>query len=54
MDRAELIRRVRGATKFSETSVAERITELTTTGFLRDGRVLSIDLGSANALPVGA
>ncbi|OHV74747.1 winged helix DNA-binding protein [Pseudofrankia sp. BMG5.36] len=37
IDRAELIRRVSGATQFSDASVAERITELTAAGFLRDG-----------------
>ncbi|WP_020386965.1 winged helix DNA-binding protein [Kribbella catacumbae] len=37
IDRAELIRRVNGATKFSEASVAERIAELTAAGYLRDG-----------------
>lgn len=37
IDRAELIRRVGGATQFSQASVAERITELTAAGFLRDG-----------------
>ncbi|WP_406312759.1 hypothetical protein OHA77_30005 [Streptosporangium sp. NBC_01639] len=54
IDRAELIHRVGGATKFGETSVAERITEVTATGLLRDGRVLSIALGRANAVPAGA
>lgn len=37
IDRAELIRRVGDATQFSPASVAERITELTAAGFLRDG-----------------
>lgn len=37
VDRAELIRRVSGAAKFSEVSVAERIAELTAVGLLRDG-----------------
>src|SRR3954464_8495538 len=37
IDRAELIRRVSGATQFSQASAAERITELTAAGFLRDG-----------------
>ena len=50
IDRAELIRRVSGAAKFSEASVAERITELTAAGFLRDGGdglVLVTDEGQA-------
>jgi hypothetical protein len=37
IDRAELIRRVGGATQFGPAAVAERITELTAAGFLRDG-----------------
>ncbi|MEV4000644.1 hypothetical protein [Actinomadura sp. NPDC049753] len=37
IDRAELIRRVSGATQFSQASVTERIAELTAAGFLRDG-----------------
>jgi hypothetical protein len=37
IDRAELIRRVGGATQASPAAVAERITELTAAGFLRDG-----------------
>ncbi|WP_189045656.1 MarR family winged helix-turn-helix transcriptional regulator [Micromonospora sonchi] len=37
IDRAELIRRVGAATQFSPAAVAERITELTAAGFLRDG-----------------
>lgn len=37
IDRAELIRRIGGATQFSQASVAERIAELTAAGFLRDG-----------------
>lgn len=50
IDRAELIRRVSGATQFSQASVAERITELTAAGFLRDGgagRVQVTDEGQA-------
>jgi hypothetical protein len=50
IDRAELIRRVGGATRFSPASVAERITELTAAGFLRDGgdgRVQVTDEGQA-------
>jgi DNA-binding MarR family transcriptional regulator len=50
IDRAELIRRVGGATQFSQASVAERITELTAAGFLRDGgdgRVQVTDEGQA-------
>ncbi|MEE6259556.1 MarR family winged helix-turn-helix transcriptional regulator [Plantactinospora sonchi] len=50
IDRAELIRRVAGATQFSPASVAERITELTAAGFLRggdDGRVQVTDEGQA-------
>jgi DNA-binding MarR family transcriptional regulator len=48
IDRAELIRRVSGATQFSRASVAERIAELTAAGFLRDdrdGRVQVTDEG---------
>ena len=37
VDRAELIRRVAAATRFSPAAVAERITELTAAGLLRDG-----------------
>ncbi|WP_067480377.1 MarR family winged helix-turn-helix transcriptional regulator [Actinomadura hibisca] len=50
VDRAELIRRVSGATQFSQASVAERITELTAAGLLRDGgdgRVQVTDEGQA-------
>ncbi|ABW14325.1 conserved hypothetical protein [Parafrankia sp. EAN1pec] len=50
IDRAELIRRVSGATQFSQASAAERITELTAAGFLRDGgdgRVQVTDEGQA-------
>jgi hypothetical protein len=50
IDRAELIRRVSGATQFSQAAVAERITELTAAGFLRDGgdgRVQVTDEGQA-------
>lgn len=50
IDRAELIRRVGGATQFSQASVDERITELTAAGFLRDGgdgRVQVTDEGQA-------
>jgi hypothetical protein len=50
LDRAELVRRVSGATRFSQASVAERITELTAAGFLRDGgdgRVRVTDEGRA-------
>lgn len=36
IDRAELIRRVSGATKFSEASVAERIIELAAAGLVSD------------------
>ncbi|RFS85848.1 MarR family transcriptional regulator [Actinomadura spongiicola] len=47
-DRAELVRRVSGATQFSRASVAERIAELTAAGLLReadDGRVQVTDEG---------
>ena len=37
IDRSELIGRVGAATQFSAAAVAERITELTAAGFLRDG-----------------
>ncbi|GAA0927425.1 MarR family winged helix-turn-helix transcriptional regulator [Virgisporangium aurantiacum] len=37
VDRAELVRRVAGATQFSRASVADRIAELTAAGFLRAG-----------------
>jgi hypothetical protein len=50
IDQAELIRRVGGATQFSQAAVAERITELTAAGFLRDGgdgRVQVTDEGQA-------
>jgi DNA-binding MarR family transcriptional regulator len=50
IDGAELIRRVGGATQFSQAAVAERITELTAAGFLRDGgdgRVQVTDEGQA-------
>ena len=50
IDRTELIRRVGGATQFSQASVAERITELTAAGFLHDGgdgRVQVTDEGQA-------
>lgn len=47
IDRAELIRRVSGATKFSEASVAERITELTAAGLLRDGGADGIKVSAA-------
>ncbi|CAM3671017.1 MarR family winged helix-turn-helix transcriptional regulator [Occultella aeris] len=50
IDRTELIRRVGGATQFRQASVAERITELTTAGFLRDagdGHVQVTDEGQA-------
>ncbi|MEV1331396.1 hypothetical protein AB0J20_17680 [Micromonospora costi] len=50
IDRAELIRRVGRATQFSQAAVAERITELTAAGFLRDsgdGRVQVTDEGQA-------
>ncbi len=50
IDRAELIRRVGGATRFSPAAVAERITELTAAGLLRDdgdGRVQVTDEGRA-------
>ncbi|MFC5001064.1 MarR family winged helix-turn-helix transcriptional regulator [Dactylosporangium cerinum] len=50
IDRAELVRRVSGATQFSPAAVAERITELTAAGFLRDGgdgRVQVTDEGQA-------
>jgi DNA-binding MarR family transcriptional regulator len=36
VDRAELIRRVAGATQVSRAAVADRIAELTAAGFLRD------------------
>ncbi|MEU4516883.1 hypothetical protein AB0G05_45990 [Nonomuraea wenchangensis] len=48
IDRAELIHKVSKATKFSEASVAERITELTAAGLLRvggDGDVQVSDAG---------
>jgi hypothetical protein len=49
IDRAELIRRVGSATQFSHAAVAERITELTAAGFLRDGdgRIQVTDEGQA-------
>ncbi|MEU0152519.1 MarR family winged helix-turn-helix transcriptional regulator [Micromonospora fulviviridis] len=50
VDRAELVRRVGAATQFSQAAVAERITELTAAGFLRDGgdgRVQVTDEGQA-------
>ena len=50
IDRAELIRRVAGATQFSRAAVAERIAELTAAGFLRDSagdRVEVTDEGHA-------
>ena len=50
IDRAELIRRVSGATQVSQASVTERITELAAAGFLRDGgdgRVQVTDAGRA-------
>ncbi|WNM39434.1 winged helix DNA-binding protein [Micromonospora halotolerans] len=50
VDRAELIRRVGAATQFSQAAVAERITELTAAGFLRDGgdgRIQVTDEGQA-------
>jgi hypothetical protein len=57
IDRTELIRRVGGATQFSEASVAERISELTTAGFLRDGgdgRIQVTDEGQARWTQVRA
>ena len=50
VDRAELIRRVGGATRFSPAAVAERIAELAAAGLLReagDGRVQVTDEGQA-------
>lgn len=50
IDRAELIRRIGGATQLSRAAVTERITELTAAGFLRDGgdgRVQVTDEGQA-------
>ncbi|GIJ27441.1 hypothetical protein Vqi01_26030 [Micromonospora qiuiae] len=50
IDRAELIRRISAATQFSPAAVAERVTELTAAGFLRDGgdgRVQVTDEGQA-------
>ncbi|OLT25093.1 hypothetical protein BJF79_13100 [Actinomadura sp. CNU-125] len=49
VDRAELVRRVSGATQFDRASVAERIAELTAAGFLRDddGGVQATDEGRA-------
>lgn len=55
VERAELIRRVAGATQSSETSVAERITELTAAGLLRDGhdgRIEVTDEGQARWMQV--
>ncbi|GIJ23601.1 MarR family winged helix-turn-helix transcriptional regulator [Micromonospora lutea] len=49
-ERAELIHRVGAATQFSPAAVAERITELTAAGLLRDGgdgRVQVTDEGQA-------
>lgn len=57
IDRAELIRRVSGATQFSQASVAERIAELTDAGFLRasgDGHVQVTDEGQARWTQVRA
>ncbi|MFI6517521.1 MarR family winged helix-turn-helix transcriptional regulator [Spirillospora sp. NPDC050679] len=57
IDRAELTRRVSGATQFSQESVAERIAELTAAGFLRDGgdgRVQVTDEGQARWTQVRA
>jgi hypothetical protein len=56
IDRSELIRRVGGATQFSQASVAERITELTAAGFLRDGdgRVQVTEAGQARWTQVRA
>ncbi|MBE1537908.1 helix-turn-helix domain-containing protein [Actinomadura algeriensis] len=49
LDRAELVRRVSGAAQFSRESVADRIAELTASGFLREdgGRVQATDEGRA-------
>ncbi|GAB2926993.1 hypothetical protein GCM10027280_12930 [Micromonospora polyrhachis] len=50
VDRAELIHRVSGVAQFSPAAVAERITELTTAGFLHDhgnGCVRVTDEGQA-------
>ncbi|WP_327088923.1 MarR family transcriptional regulator [Nonomuraea sp. NBC_01738] len=47
IDRAELIRKVGTATKFGETSVAERIAELTAAGLLRDGGDGSVQVSDA-------
>jgi DNA-binding MarR family transcriptional regulator len=50
IDRAELIRRVGGATQFSQAAVADRIAELAAAGFLHDGgdgRVQVTDEGRA-------
>jgi DNA-binding MarR family transcriptional regulator len=57
VDRADLIRRVAGATRFSPASVTERITELTAAGLLRDGgdgRVQVTDEGRARWTQVRA
>jgi DNA-binding MarR family transcriptional regulator len=50
VDRAELIRRVGGATQFSQAAVADRIAELAAAGFLHDGgdsRIQVTDEGRA-------
>jgi len=57
LDRAELIHRVSGATKVSQASAAERITELTAAGFLHergDGRVQVTDEAQARWAEVRA
>jgi len=57
LDRAELIHRVSGATKVSQASVVDRITELTAAGFLHergDGRVQVTDEGQARWAEVRA
>ncbi|GAA3386964.1 MarR family winged helix-turn-helix transcriptional regulator [Cryptosporangium minutisporangium] len=50
IDRSQLIRRVSGATQFSEVSVAERLAELIAAGFVwedSDGRIQVTDDGQA-------
>ncbi|BCJ38402.1 hypothetical protein Athai_59050 [Actinocatenispora thailandica] len=57
IDRAELVRRVGGATQYRPAAVAERIAELTAAGFLRDGgdgRIQVTDEGQARWATVRA
>ncbi|NUT37529.1 MAG: winged helix DNA-binding protein [Hamadaea sp.] len=57
IDRADLVHRVSGATQMSPDAVAERITELTAAGFLREGhddRVQVTDDGQARWAQVRA